>query len=97
MSHPLYLIATMYPRAEHRELVMAELATLIAASRTEAGCEMYDLVQGEGEDVLVMMEKWSSREQWEAHMRTAHVRTMNALDQAYFSHETDLRFLLPVL
>lgn len=76
---------------------MAELATLIAASRAEDGCEMYDLVQGEGEDVLVMMEKWSSREQWDAHMLTAHVRTMNALDKAYFSHETVLRFLLPAL
>jgi quinol monooxygenase YgiN len=95
MSTPLYLIATIHPRAEHRELVMTALAALITASQAEDGCEMYDLVQGEGEDVLVMMEKWSSREQWDAHMLSEHVRAMNALDKACFTRETDLRFLHP--
>lgn len=95
MSQALYLIATIHPRAEHRDEVLAALATLVAASQAEEGCEMYDLVQGEGEDVLVMMEKWSSREQWEAHMRTDHVRTMGTLDTDFFTRETELRFLLP--
>ncbi len=76
---------------------MAALAVLMKASQAEEGCEMYDLVQGDGEDVLVMMEKWTSREHWDAHMLTDHVRTMGALDKAFFVQETDLRFLHPAL
>ena len=57
---------------------------------------MYDLVQGTGEDVLVMMEKWSSKEHWDAHMATDHVKTMGMLNKAFFTRETELRFLYPV-
>jgi quinol monooxygenase YgiN len=96
MSSPLYLIATIYPAAQHRAEVLTALDTLIAASQAESGCEMYDLVQGEGEEVWVMMEKWSSKEHWDAHMTTAHVQTMGMLDKAFFTRETELRFLHPV-
>ncbi len=96
MSSPLYLIATIYPAAQHRAEVVTALGALIAASQAESGCEVYDLVQGEGEDVWVMMEKWSSKEHWDAHMTTDHVRTMGMLDKAFFTRETELRFLHPV-
>jgi quinol monooxygenase YgiN len=96
MSSPLYLIATIYPAAQHRVEVLAALEVLMVASQAESGCEMYDLVQGEGEEVWVMMEKWSSREHWDAHMTTAHVKTMGMLDKSYFTRETELRFLHPV-
>ena len=46
-----------------------------------------------GEAVLVMMEKWSSREHWEAHMATDHVEAMGKLDTSFFTQATDLRFL----
>jgi quinol monooxygenase YgiN len=96
MSSALYLIATIYPAAQHKTEVLTSLGALIEASRAESGCEMYDLVQGDGEDVWVMMEKWSSKEHWDAHMTTDHVKTMGMLDKSFFTHETQLRFLHPV-
>jgi quinol monooxygenase YgiN len=96
MSSPLYLIATIYPAAQYQAEVLTALGALIAASREESGCEIYDLVRGDGEEVLVMMEKWSSKEQWDAHMTTDHVQNMRMLDKAFFTRETELRFLHPV-
>jgi quinol monooxygenase YgiN len=97
MNSPLYLIATIYPAVEHIAYLKKEFATLVAQSYTEPGCELYDLVSGEGEEVWVMMEKWSSKAHWDAHMLTGHVKHINSIDKKYFSKPTELRFLNPVL
>jgi quinol monooxygenase YgiN len=97
MSKPLYLIATIYPALEHIEYLKKEFSSLVAQSYKEPGCEMYDLVLGEGEEVWVMMEKWSSKAHWDAHMLTSHVKHINSIDKKYFSKPTELRFLNPVL
>lgn len=97
MSKPLYLIATIYPAAEHIDYLKKEFATLASESYKESGCEMYDLVSGDSEEVWVMMEKWSSKSHWDAHMLTSHVKYINSVDQKYFTKPTELRFLNPVL
>jgi len=97
MSKPLYLIATIYPAVEHINFLKKEFANLVLESYKESGCEMYDLVTGEGEEVWVMMEKWSSKAQWDAHMLTSHVKHINGIDKKYFRKPTELRFLNPVL
>ena len=96
MSKPLYLIATIYPEQEHIEFLKKEFANLVTESYKESGCDMYDLVQGVNEDAWVMMEKWSSKEQWDAHMLTSHVKHINSIDQKYFKKPTELKFLNPV-
>ncbi len=96
MSKPLYLIATIYPEQEHIEFLKKEFANLVTESYKESGCEMYDLVQGVNEDTWVMMEKWSSKEQWDAHMLASHVKHINSIDQKYFKKPTELKFLNPV-
>lgn len=96
MSKPLYLIATIYPEQEHIEFLKKEFANLVTESYKESGCEMYDLVQGVNEDTWIMMEKWSSKEQWDAHMLTSHVKYINSIDQKYFNKPTELKFLNPV-
>lgn len=96
MSKPLYLIATIYPEQEHIEFLKKEFANLVTESYKESGCEMYDLVQGVNEDTWVMMEKWSSKEQWDSHMLTSHVKHINSIDQKYFKKPTELKFLNPV-
>ena len=92
----LYLIATIYPEQEHIEFLKKEFANLVTESYKESGCEMYDLVQGVNEDTGIMMEKWSSKEQWDAHMLTSHVKHINSIDQKYFKKPTELKFLNPV-
>ena len=97
MSKPLYLIATIYPAIEHIDYLKKEFANLSSESYKESGFEMYDLVSGDGEDVWVMMEKWSSKSHWDAHMLTSHVKYINSIDQKYFTKPTELRFLNPVI
>lgn len=96
MNQALYLIATIYPANEHLTFLKKEFQTLITESYKESGCDMYDLVAGDGEDVWVMMEKWSSKAQWDAHMLTNHVKHINSIDKKYFRKPTELRFLNPV-
>lgn len=96
MVKPLYLIATIYPAAEHIDFLKKEFLTLILESYKEPGCEMYDLVEGEGENLWVMMEKWSSRDQWDTHMLSNHVKHINSIDKKYFRKPTELRFLNPL-
>lgn len=97
MFRPLYLIATIYPAIEHIDFLKKEFANLVSESYKESGCEMYDLVTEEVEEVWVMMEKWSSKAQWDDHMLTSHVKHINGIDKKYFRKPTELRFLNLVL
>jgi len=98
MSTPLYfyLIATIYPKAEHIDFLKQEFANFVSEAYMEPGCEMYDLAQGEGEDTWVVMEKWSSKASWDDHILTPHVKHMNSIDKKFFRQPTDLGFLNPV-
>lgn len=96
MATALYLIATIYPKADRIEEAKNVLWELIDKSKAEAGCEFYDLVQGDSENFFVMMEKWSSRELWDRHMESDHVKAMGSYEKDLMDHATDLRFFNPV-
>ncbi|MFM7148036.1 MAG: DUF3293 domain-containing protein [Actinomycetales bacterium] len=92
---PLYLIAVIKPRASQRERAAQALADLQAATRGEPGCELYDLVtdtQQADDATWLMIEKWSSREHWNAHMATPHVAAMGQLEADLMREPTELRF-----
>ncbi len=93
---PLYLVAVLKPRLEIRDEVRVKIAGLVADSLAEDGCEMYDLVVSENDaDTWLMLEKWTSREHWDAHMLTSHVIAFNALGDSLFREPTELRFYDP--
>lgn len=93
---PLYLVAVIKPKAEIRDEVRARIDALVTASRAEDGCEMYDLVVSEGEpDTWVMLEKWSSREQWDVHMLTSHVIAFIEEGDSLVREPTELHFYDP--
>lgn len=93
---PLYLIAEIYPHPKKLREAKAIFESLIAKTLQEPGCLLYDLVIEEGADCWLMLEKWESREAWEAHMETEHVR-QNQIDTPNVSSaETILRFLSPM-
>ena len=93
---PLYLVAIIKPKTEIRDAVQAKIAALVTASLAEDGCEMYDLVvSGDDPDTWLMLEKWTSREQWDAHMLTEHVIAFNEQGDSFFREPTELRFYNP--
>jgi quinol monooxygenase YgiN len=93
---PLYLVAVIKPVIEKAEDARAYLAVMMAAAAQEEGCHFYDLVVSEDEpDTWLMLEKWASREAWDAHMLTDHVATGNAAMANLLREPTELRFYQP--
>ena len=95
MATPLYLIATIRPIPEHRSALIEECKKLVDASLLEPGCELYDLVIAEGDDFFTMLEKWTSKEHWDAHMLTPHVAAMGEVEKKYCLEPNQLQFLHP--
>ncbi len=70
------VVATIHPSADHREEVVALFEETIAhVHANDTGCELYAM--HEDSDTLVMIEKWSSADDLEAHRVS---ETMKALD-----------------
>lgn len=90
---PLYLIAVIRPRTECADEVHAQLEEMVAATRLEEGNVFMELVVSDDDpDTWLMMEKFRSRESWEAHMATDHVRDGNAALADLLREPTELRF-----
>lgn len=94
---PLYLIAVITPRPDRIDEARAAFERLVTATLAEPGCELYDLVENPQEPgTWLMLEKWSSREAWDAHMGTEHVIAHNAGADAFLVGPAELRFYDPV-
>jgi len=52
------VVATIIPRPEHRDEVIATITETVAKVHKEDGCELYALHRAE--DRLVLVEKWAS-------------------------------------
>ena len=90
---PLYLVAVIKPKIERADEVVEALRVMMAKTRAENGCDFYDLVVGDDEpDTWLMLEKWSTRADWEAHMATAHVVAGNEAVADLLRESTGLRF-----
>lgn len=93
---PLYLVAVIRPRMEHADQVEATLRTMVEATLQEQGCDLYDLVMSAEEpDTWLMLEKWASRADWEAHMASPHNVAGNAILADLLREPTELRFYDP--
>ena len=90
---PLYLVAVIKPKIERADEVLEVLRVMMAKTRAENGCDFYDLVVSDDEpETWLMLEKWSTRADWEAHMATAHVVVGNEAVADLLREPTELRF-----
>ena len=90
---PLYLLATIHPDMSRAAEVERILRRMVEHTRAEPGCELYDLVVDPQEPgTWLMVEKWSSRESWEAHMASAHNVQGNEDLKGLLRAPTDLTF-----
>ena len=62
---PVVVVATIKPKPEYRDDVIAAMKETIAQVHDEDGCELYAL-HANG-DRLVMIERWASAEALQAH------------------------------
>jgi quinol monooxygenase YgiN len=66
---PVVVVATFHPSPGRTDELVEAITSAIPAVHAEDGCELYALHRGE--DRLVMIEKWASREALATHSRGA--------------------------
>ncbi|MBO0907297.1 MULTISPECIES: putative quinol monooxygenase [Arthrobacter] len=90
----LVVVATMVPKPEFRDDVIATLEDVIARVHAEdAGCEVYSL--NEGPDRLVMIEKWASPEDLQAHSTSPAFQALTAALEGKMAQDMDVQILQP--
>ena len=88
------VVATAYPIPEHRAEVIAAFEAAIAQVHDEEpGCELYAL--HEGEDRLVMIEKYASEDAFAAHRKNAGLAGLVAALKGKLSSPLDVQILAP--
>jgi quinol monooxygenase YgiN len=69
----LKFIATIEAKPGHETLVTEGLRDLIAPSRAEAGCTLYDACRAKDNPArLLVLEEWESQTALDAHIATPH-------------------------
>ena len=88
------VVATAYPIPEHRAEVIAAFEAAIAQVHDEEpGSELYAL--HEGEDRLVMIEKYASDDAFAAHRKGAGLAALLAALKGKLSAPMDVQILTP--
>lgn len=70
----LTVVATLKAKPGQEEALFEALHPLLAPTRAEKGCNLYEMHRSEDEPGLfVFIEDWASRPLWEAHMQSDHL------------------------
>lgn len=74
MADPLHVIARIRAAPDTVEELIASMRIMVGEVRQEPGCLRYDLTRSEDDPtVLVFVEEWATRADWEAHMEGAAI------------------------
>ena len=74
MTAPLHVIARIKAAPESLDDLIASMRIMVEEVREEPGCLRYDLTQSQDDPtVLVFVEEWATRADWEAHMEGAAI------------------------
>ena len=88
------VVATAHPAPEHKaEVVAAFEAAMAKVHSEEPGCELYAL--HEGDDRLVMIEKYASQDAVDQHIKGAGLAGLRAALEGKLSAPLDVQFLAP--
>ncbi|MEM7247966.1 MAG: putative quinol monooxygenase [Acidobacteriota bacterium] len=70
----LTIVAHVHAQPDQVALVEAELRKLVLPTRGEEGCLQYDLHRDDEDPAhFLFYENWTSRELWQAHMKSPHL------------------------
>ncbi|MCV6639382.1 putative quinol monooxygenase [Candidatus Albibeggiatoa sp. nov. NOAA] len=71
----LTIVANITAKADKIDLVKTELEKVVEITRAEEGCINYDLHQdNENPAHFLFFENWASRELWQQHMDSQHLK-----------------------
>lgn len=90
----LFLVVTIRPRAERAAEAEARLRSMRQHSLEEPGCLFMELVQPQDDpDSWVMLEKFRSRRDWDAHMAQPYVVEGNEALADLLREPSELRLM----
>lgn len=90
----LVVVATLFPKPEFRNEVLQALEEVIGRVHAEdAGCLKYSLA--EGPDRLVMIEKWASQDDLQAHSVSPAFQALTAALEGKMAADMDVQILQP--
>ena len=88
------IVATAFPIQEHKaEVVAAFEAAMAKVHSEEPGCELYAL--HEGDDRLVMIEKYASQDAVDQHIKGAGLAGLRAALEGKLGSPIDVQVLVP--
>lgn len=77
MTTPTTVFVRLRPLPGKRDFTRALIIELLPDIRALQGCEVYDLFDEVGGD-LMLLERWSSREDWQAHFDAPPILRLKA-------------------
>jgi quinol monooxygenase YgiN len=87
--------ATAKPGSE--EELERELRASIGPSHEEPGCLRFALHRSSGDPaVFVAVERWASKEAWDAHMATPHIKRVIETTHALMTRPPEVQMLEPL-
>ncbi len=93
----LQAVATIPAKPASVDHIRAALRTLVSATREEEGCLAYDLFESaSAPGTFVMVERWRSQDDLDAHFRTPHVAAAFAAADGHLTGEIAVHPLVPV-
>ena len=79
---PLTIIAKLKAKPGKEQEVYDACHRLLAPTHAEEGCINYDMHRSsEDPAVIIFYENWTTRELWDAHMQSAHLKAFGAETQ----------------
>lgn len=90
------VVAVFHPHAGRGREVIDAFSEVSPLVHQEAGCELYAAHLEQDGDVVVMVERWSSREDLDAHAAGEPLRRLVELTSELLERPYDVWFLDPV-
>ncbi len=82
----IYLLAHLKSRPGNHPELMEAAKAMIAATRAEPGCILYDLnVSITDPQSMIFVEAWESREALTAHFEMPHMKVWQKASEGYFT------------
>ncbi len=82
----IYLLAHLKARPGNHPELMEAAKAMIAATRMEPGCMLYDLnVSITNPHSMIFVEQWESREALTAHFDMSHMKVWQNASEGYFT------------
>ncbi|MFI9532849.1 putative quinol monooxygenase [Nocardia fusca] len=94
MANPIVVVATMIAKSGEEDTVEKTLSEAAVSVHAEQGCLLYALHRKNGApETFVMIEKWASREDLDAHLRGGAMREVGAALRSALAAPPDVQLL----